>query len=249
LQLTDEELAAAYSGAVALVYPFKYEAFGRPILEAMACGCPVITCPNTSIPEIAGECAIYVKDDDVDGLADALCEIQKPRLRKSLINAGLNHVQNFSWTKMAESITSALIHTTLLSLHLTENNFIVFPDWSQPEEQVSLALAAVIRTLGTYLNNQKDNQKATLLINLSTISYNDAQLLLANLTMSLFMEEGLDISTEMEISLVDNLTDMQWQALLPRIRARIILEDEDRSDITQIHVDKLPSCLLSSLSS
>jgi len=245
LQLTDEELAAAYSGAVALVYPFKYEAFGRPILEAMACGCPVITCPNASIPEIAGECAIYVKDDDVDGLADALCEIQKPRLRKSLIKAGREHVQNFSWTKMAESITSALIHTTLLSLHLTENNFIVFPDWSQPEDQVSSALAEVIRTLGTYLNNQK----ATLLINLSTIPYEDAQLLLASLTMSLIMEEGLDISTEIEISLVNNLADMQWEALLPRIRARIILADEDISTVAQIHVDKLPSYLLSGLSS
>jgi len=54
LQLTDEELKVAYSGAIALVYPSQYEGFGMPIIEAMACGCPVITCPNASIPEVAG---------------------------------------------------------------------------------------------------------------------------------------------------------------------------------------------------
>jgi FkbM family methyltransferase len=65
LQLADEELRVAYSGAIALVYPSQYEGFGMPIIEAMACGCPVITCPNASIPEVAGEAAIYVGDQDV----------------------------------------------------------------------------------------------------------------------------------------------------------------------------------------
>ncbi|QLE54861.1 class I SAM-dependent methyltransferase [Nostoc sp. TCL26-01] len=109
LQLSDEELAIAYSGAVALVYPSKYEGFGMPIIEAMACGCPVITCPNSSIPEVAGEAAIYVKDDDVDGLANALCEVQKPSVRQSLITAGLAQAQKFSWSKMADIVSAALI--------------------------------------------------------------------------------------------------------------------------------------------
>lgn len=78
LQLSDEELKAAYSGAIALVYPSKYEGFGLPVLEAIACGCPVITCPNASIPEVAGKAALYVNDEDVDGLTDALCDVQKP---------------------------------------------------------------------------------------------------------------------------------------------------------------------------
>src|SRR5262249_17091140 len=51
LNLSDEDLNAAYAGALALVYPSKYEGFGLPIIEAMAAGCPVITCPNASIPE------------------------------------------------------------------------------------------------------------------------------------------------------------------------------------------------------
>ncbi len=113
LQLSDEELALAYSGAMALVYPSKYEGFGMPVLEAMACGCPVITCPNASIPEVAGDAAIYVNDDDVDGLANALCEVQKPSIRNSLIAAGLAQAKKFSWSKMAQTVSSALIDTTL----------------------------------------------------------------------------------------------------------------------------------------
>ena len=114
MQLSDEELATAYSGAVALVYPSKYEGFGMPIVEAMACGCPVITCPNASIPEVAGEAAIYVNDDDVDGLANALCEVQKPGVRKTLIAAGLAQAKKFSWSKMAKIVSSTLIDATLL---------------------------------------------------------------------------------------------------------------------------------------
>ncbi|MHC5729416.1 MAG: glycosyltransferase family 4 protein, partial [Nostoc sp.] len=104
LQLSDEELATAYSGAVALVYPSKYEGFGMPVIEAMACGCPVITCPNASIPEVAGDAAIYVNDDDVDELAKALCEVQKPSIRYSLITAGLAQTKKFLWSNMAQTV-------------------------------------------------------------------------------------------------------------------------------------------------
>ncbi len=128
LQLSDDELAMAYSGAVTLIYPSKYEGFGMPIVEAMACGCPVITCPNASIPEVAGEAAIYVNDDDVDRLANALCEVQKPSIRNSLITAGLAQAQKFSWSKMADIISSTLIDATLLPFNLKEINLIIFPD-------------------------------------------------------------------------------------------------------------------------
>ncbi|HEY9607066.1 MAG TPA: methyltransferase domain-containing protein, partial [Allocoleopsis sp.] len=120
LQLSDEELRAAYSGAVALVYPSKYEGFGLPILEAMACGCPVITCPNASIPEAAGEAALYVNDDNVNEMADALCDVQKPGIRNSLIAAGLEQAKKFSWSKMASIVSSALIEATLVPLKLKD---------------------------------------------------------------------------------------------------------------------------------
>lgn len=124
LQLSDEELSVAYSGAIALVYPSKYEGFGLPVLEAMACGCPVITSPNASIPEVSGEAVIYVHDEDVDGLVNALCEVQKPGVRNSSIAAGLEQAKKFSWSTMAEKVSSALMDATLLGLNLKDVNII-----------------------------------------------------------------------------------------------------------------------------
>ncbi|MEG4231952.1 FkbM family methyltransferase [Microcoleus sp. Pol11C3] len=109
LPLSDEELKAAFSGAVALVYPSQYEGFGLPILEAMACGCPVITCPNASIPEVAGEAALYVQDDDVEAMTIALVNIQQPEVRQPLIAAGFEQAKKFSWSKMAKTVSDALL--------------------------------------------------------------------------------------------------------------------------------------------
>lgn len=244
LQLSDEELALAYSGAVALVYPSKYEGFGMPVAEAMACGCPVITCPNASIPEVAGEAAIYVKDDDVDGLGNALCEVQKPAVRQSLITAGLAQAQKFSWAKMADIVSSALIDATLLSLNLKEINLIIFPDWSASEESISVELAQVIRTLATHA----DSYKTTLLIDTTDISGENAELFLSSATMNLLMEEDLDLTDGLEISLVMNLADIQWKALLPRIHGRIILENQNQQALIQAKADTLASYPLTSFS-
>ena len=100
--LTDDQLRAAYTGALALVYPSLYEGFGLPILEAMSCGCPVITTPWTSIPEVGGGAAMYVRD--AKSLADALIEIQRPETREQLIAAGYERVERFKWDTMAAQI-------------------------------------------------------------------------------------------------------------------------------------------------
>lgn len=244
LQLSDEELATAYSGATALVYPSKYEGFGMPIIEAMACGCPVITCPNASIPEVAGEAAIYVNDDDVESLANALCEVQKPSIRKSLITAGLAQAQKFSWSKMADIVSSVLIDATLMSLNLKEINLIIFPDWSQSEESISLELAQVIKTVAIH----PDSAKTTLLINISNIAVEDAELLLSSVTMNLLMQEDLDVTEGLEIALVENFADIQWKALLTRIKFRIALEYEDKDAVIQAKAETLLTYELQSLS-
>ncbi|MEB3830726.1 glycosyltransferase [Phormidium sp. CCY1219] len=109
IPLHDEELRIAYSGAIALIYPSKYEGFGLPLLEAMACGCPAITCPNGAIPEVAGQAVIYVKDNDTAAMANALLQIQKPEIRNTLIAAGFERVKQFSWQKMADRVSSVLI--------------------------------------------------------------------------------------------------------------------------------------------
>jgi glycosyltransferase involved in cell wall biosynthesis len=244
LRLSDEELKIAYSGAVALVYPSKYEGFGMPLLEAIACACPVITCPNSSLPEVAGEAALYVNDDDIDGLADALCEVQKPQVRNLLIAAGLEQSKKFSWSKMAKTVSAALIEATLLPLNLKDINLIIFPDWSQIEESLGFELVQAIAKLATH----PDKHKMTLLVDTSNISEEDANLALSSVAMNLLMEEDLDVSDGPEIIAIAHLSEIQWEALVPHLHARIVLENQNKDAIAQLGDDNIPSCKLDSLS-
>ena len=106
IRLSDSELRLAYCGAISLVYPSLYEGFGLPIVEAMSCGCPVITCRNSSIPEVAGDAAIYVDEYDIDGMIQAFEHVHIPEIRQRLIQAGLNQAKKFSWDIMADEIAN-----------------------------------------------------------------------------------------------------------------------------------------------
>lgn len=100
--LSDEELAILYSCADALIYTTLYEGFGLPIIEAMACGTPVLTSNVSSMPEIAGGAAILTDPNDVDkiqrSLEDLLLDKQK---QKELVIKGLKRSKDFSWEKAA----------------------------------------------------------------------------------------------------------------------------------------------------
>ena len=244
LQLNDEELRIAYSGAIALVYPSKYEGFGLPVLEAMACGCPVITCPNSSIPEVAGNAVIYVQDEDVDGLANALCEVQKPNIRNSLIAAGLKRSKEFSWSAMAEKTSQALIDATLLSLGLKEINLIIFPDWSKLDNSLEEELTKLLKDI----INCPDRDYLTLLIDNSNISDEAADAALSSIVMNLLMEEDLNVEDGPEINLIGKCSERQWEALLLRLNYRIELENENREAIARANAENLPSCKLDFLS-
>ena len=108
LRLDDEALRLAYCAAIALVYPSRYEGFGMPVAEAMRCGCPVITTSLSSLPEVAGDSALFVDPMDVDGLAIALERVQDRALRSELIARGIEHAKAFSWTAMARSVAAIL---------------------------------------------------------------------------------------------------------------------------------------------
>jgi glycosyltransferase involved in cell wall biosynthesis len=113
LRLSDSDLKSAYSGAAALVYPSRYEGFGLPILEAMACGCPVITCANSSIPEVVGSAARFINADSAADLIDAIREVSDPATREKMIAAGLRQTQQFSTSRMAETVKRALLEAPI----------------------------------------------------------------------------------------------------------------------------------------
>lgn len=98
---SDQDLSLAYSGAIALVYPSIYEGFGLPILEAMQSGCPVITCQNSSLPEVAGSAALYVGENNVDEMLQALQAVQQPEVREYLVKRGQQRAAQFSWQDSA----------------------------------------------------------------------------------------------------------------------------------------------------
>lgn len=98
----DKDLPALYSGAIALVFPSLFEGFGLPILEAQACGCPVITSNVSSMPEVAGKGAILVDPYDVKAIAHAMIRVSESKSQRvNLIKAGFENVKRFSWEQCA----------------------------------------------------------------------------------------------------------------------------------------------------
>jgi len=97
-----EDLPALYSAARLFVLPSLYEGFGLPVLEAMACGTPVVCSHASSLPEVAGDAALLVEPHDVDGLAAALQRaLTDEALRGGMIERGLAQAARFSWEKAA----------------------------------------------------------------------------------------------------------------------------------------------------
>ena len=101
--VSDEDLAGYYSSATALVMPSLYEGFGLPLIEAMACGCPVIASNSSSLPEVAGDAGLLIDPHDPHGLAEAMRQvITEPALRAELIEKGFKRTQRFSWERAAQ---------------------------------------------------------------------------------------------------------------------------------------------------
>ena len=107
--VTQQDLPALYRQAEMLVYPSLYEGFGLPVLEAMACGTPVVTSNTTSLPEVAGDAALIVDPTNVTEIAQGLARLLEDAiLRKSLQEAGLEWSKTFTWTRTAQLLLDAL---------------------------------------------------------------------------------------------------------------------------------------------
>ena len=107
--VSEGDKVALLSGAGALVYPSLYEGFGLPVLEAMACGTPVVTSDRSSLPEVAGEGALYVDPGDPEAIAAAIERVLSDgQLRTRLRETGMEQAARFTWEETARRTAEIL---------------------------------------------------------------------------------------------------------------------------------------------
>ncbi|MCT7981991.1 glycosyltransferase family 4 protein [Laspinema sp. A4] len=130
------------------------------------------------------------------------------------------------------------------NLRLRAVNLIIFPDWSQPEEPLLEELASVIRAIATH----PDKSVMTLLIDTNNITEEEVDAAVSGVIMSLLMEEELDIEDGPDISVVTELTETEWKALLPRVHGKILMKNENKETTVRIQAENLLPYPLESLS-
>lgn len=97
--VSNEELSSLYRQSFCLFYPSTYEGFGFPVLEAQACGCPVVCQNCSSIPEVSGDKCLYIDENDLDGSVSKVNMLFDKDFYLKLQNDGLENVKRFSWEK------------------------------------------------------------------------------------------------------------------------------------------------------
>jgi glycosyltransferase involved in cell wall biosynthesis len=110
----EDELPLWYNAARLFVFPSFYEGFGLPVLEAMACGTPVITSSAASLPEVGGKAAILVPPQDTDRLGREMERVlDDPRLQMEMRAAGRIQASRFSWRAMTDQTVDSYARATV----------------------------------------------------------------------------------------------------------------------------------------
>jgi glycosyltransferase involved in cell wall biosynthesis len=105
----EEDLPVLYSGSWVFVFPSLYEGFGLPLVEAMACGVPVIASNTSSIPEVVGEAALLVPPTQPEAFAEAILRLGNDEdLRRTMIEKGLRRAACFGWDKAARQLLECM---------------------------------------------------------------------------------------------------------------------------------------------
>lgn len=144
------------------------------------------------------------------------------------------------------TIFSDLVKESFLLLFskLRDINLIFFPDWEQPEESLCSDLGKVIGSILAH----PDRSRMTLLIYRSKISEEDANFMLAGVTMNVLMEQNLDVDGEPELHLIENINQLQWAALIPRIHWEIVFDDSNKQTSAKLASKNIPVCELENFS-
>ena len=109
--IPDEDLSSLYKNALCFALPSLYEGFGLPVLEAMSYGCPIVISKTSSLPEIAGEAAIYVDAESIESIRDGLLTAVGERnlvQGKKRVELGLSRAKQFTWENAAKKTLEIL---------------------------------------------------------------------------------------------------------------------------------------------
>ena len=105
----EEDLPVLYSGSSVFVFPSLYEGFGLPLLEAMACGVPVIASNTSSVPEVVGDAALLVAPTEPEAFAEAVLRLRSDdNLRRAKVEKGLSRAAGFSWRRAAAQLLDCM---------------------------------------------------------------------------------------------------------------------------------------------
>lgn len=112
--VSNEELRQVYSNAYAFIFPSDYEGFGLPLLEAMACGCPVVAADRSSFPEVVGAAGLLAEEQTADAYSALIARLEASALRSDLIARGFERAALFGWDKTFAS-TAAFYREALIA--------------------------------------------------------------------------------------------------------------------------------------
>ncbi|MBV9168449.1 MAG: glycosyltransferase family 4 protein, partial [Chloroflexi bacterium] len=116
-QIREQDKAPLYSAATAFAFPSLYEGFGMPVLEAMACGTPVLTSNRSALPEVAGDAGLLVDPYDTEAICEGLAQLlENQSLREEQSSRGLERARRFTWRQVAEQ-TLRVYHEVLNRPH------------------------------------------------------------------------------------------------------------------------------------
>jgi mannosyltransferase len=113
--VSTEDLRRLYSSVFALIFPSDYEGFGLPILEAMACGCPVVVAALSSLPEVGGTAAYYAESQTGESYAKALCALESASERKAAVLRGIARAAEFDWLRTLQKTKAVYLDRRLCS--------------------------------------------------------------------------------------------------------------------------------------